>query len=75
MAPSYFERDDKALGLKISEEGNLITVVSGESELVIDKENFSMKLIRDGRLITASEGGSLAYIEAKARTTCVSSSP
>ena len=67
LAPSYFEREDKALGLKISEEGNLITVVSGESELVIDKEIFSMKLKRDGRLITASEGGSLAYIEGEGK--------
>ena len=62
LAPSYFETISSSVSLDISEEGNTVTAVSADSSLVIDKENFSMKLYRDGKLITASEGGSLAYI-------------
>ncbi len=63
LAPSYFETISSSVSLDISEEGNTVTAVSADSSLVIDKENFSMKLYRDGKLITASEGGSLAYID------------
>ena len=63
LEPSYFDIVSSVRPLDISEEGNSITVVSGDSSLVIDKENFSMKLYRSGKLITASEGGSLAYID------------
>ncbi|MCR5529728.1 MAG: alpha-xylosidase [Saccharofermentans sp.] len=63
LEPSYFETISGVKALDIVEEGNRITVKSAQSKLVIDKENFSMKLFRDGVLITASEGGSLAYID------------
>ncbi|SMC76593.1 alpha-D-xyloside xylohydrolase [Oscillospiraceae bacterium] len=63
LEPSYFDIISSVRPLDISEEGSTITAVSGDSSLAIDKENFSMKLYRGGKLITASEGGSLAYID------------
>lgn len=44
-----------------------ITVQSGRLRLVIDKENWGMKLFRDDKLLTKSIGGDLAYIKTKWR--------
>lgn len=63
LEPSYFETSDSELDINAKEEAELITLISGDSRLVVNKENFSMKLYRAGKLITASEGGSLAYID------------
>lgn len=64
---SYFELDDMPQELGIKDDEDRITVKSGESELIFSKNDFSMKLIRKGRLITASEGGALAYIEGEGK--------
>lgn len=67
LEPSYFETLDCEAVLEVKEDQDSISVRSAESTLSIDKQNFSMKLYRGGRLITATEGGALAYIEGKDR--------
>lgn len=63
LEPSYFVTSDSEADLAVSEDAELITLISGDSKLLISKENFSLKLYRGAKLITASEGGALAYID------------
>ena len=63
LEPSYFVTTDSEADLAVSEDAELITLISGDSKLLISKENFSLKLYRGAKLITASEGGALAYID------------
>lgn len=49
--------------MDVEETDTLLTVRSGHLSLVIDKENWSMRYERDGRLLTKSEGRDLAYIK------------
>ena len=62
LEPSYYAAADQKIPLKISDDGKEIEVISGESRLIIGKEDYSLTLMRGGRRITASEGGALAYI-------------
>ena len=63
LAPSYFDISAKTIALDTSEDEKSITVKSGESVLEISKENYGYILKRNGRVITSSEGGALAYID------------
>ena len=49
--------------LKVTEEGNLLQIESGKLKLVIHKENWSMSYESEGRLLTKSLKGDLAYIK------------
>ena len=46
-----------------TEAARTITITSGSTKLVIDKESWSMKYYQNGRLLTQSLGGDLAYIK------------
>ncbi len=61
-APSLFGLNGGKVSLDASDDGKILSVTSGASTLVIDKENYGYKLIRNGRTVTASGGGALAYI-------------
>ena len=63
LAPSYFDISAKTIAINTSEDEKSITVKSGESVLEISKENYGYILKRNGRVITSSEGGALAYID------------
>ena len=49
--------------LDVEEDENFLTVRSGRLSLVIDKENWSMRYERDGKLLTKSGGKDLSYIK------------
>ena len=49
--------------LDVTEEGNLLTVRSGNLSLIINKDNFSMRYERGGKLLTKSGDRDLAYIK------------
>lgn len=49
--------------LDVMEEAGIIRVTSGHLSLVIDEENWSMRYERDGRLLTKSGNGDLAYLK------------
>ena len=61
---SYFELEDISDQiLSVSEDERSLTVVSGNSSLVIDREDYCLTLFRNGKKITSSCGGGLAFIE------------
>lgn len=49
--------------LEIEEKGNQIIIKSGHLSLVIDKENWSMRYEREGKLLTKSGFRDLAYLK------------
>lgn len=49
--------------LAVEEESGIIRVRSGRLSLVIDTENWSMRYERDGKFLTKSGAGDLAYIK------------
>ncbi|MBR3279819.1 MAG: alpha-xylosidase [Lachnospiraceae bacterium] len=63
LAPSLFRLGRNNISLSTEEDEKTLTVISGESRLVINKENYGYELIRNGRIITGSREGALAYID------------
>ena len=61
-AGSLFELNDGCVPVDVTESESEITIRSGDSSLVILKSNYQFDLIRDGRVITRSCDGALAYI-------------
>ncbi len=61
-ADSLFELNDGCVPVDVTESESEITIRSGDSSLVILKSNYQFDLIRDGRVITRSCDGALAYI-------------
>lgn len=47
----------------LKEEGNLLKVISGHLALVVDKEDWSMRYERGGKLLSKRGEGDLAYIK------------
>lgn len=62
-APEFELGIPEAEKLNVTEEGDLLTVKSGHLNLVIDKENWSIRYERDGELLTKSGGRDLAYLK------------
>ena len=62
LLPSYFNLNENIVSLKTEETEKTLTITSGESSLVFDKESYGYELIRNSNKITGSAGGSLAYI-------------
>lgn len=63
LAPSYFRLAGTSIEIGTQEDEKTITIKSGASSLVIDKENYGYKLMRDGRLVTSSCDGALSFID------------
>ena len=63
LLPSYFRLNNELVFIGTDEDDKNVTFTSGDSKLVFDKENYGFELIRGGRTITSSVGGSLAYID------------
>ena len=63
LAPSFFRLNTGSISLITDEDEKTITIKSGESTLFINKENYSYELKRDGRTVTGSKEGALAYID------------
>ncbi len=63
LAPSLFRLNAENIKIDAEEDEKTVVVKSGASILVIDKENYGYELIRDGRVITGSREGALAYID------------
>lgn len=63
LAPSYFRLEDNSIKISVEEDEKTVTVKSGESSLVINKENYGYELVRNGRTVTGSREGALAYID------------
>ena len=61
-AGSLFELNDGGAPVDVSESESEVMIRSGDSSLVILKSNYQFDLIRDGRVITRSCDGALAYI-------------
>lgn len=62
-APEFELNLPKPGRLAVEEEAGVIRVRSGQLSLVIDTENWSMRYERDGKLLTKSGAGDLAYIK------------
>ncbi len=62
-AKSYFELNEGAGSLDVSESETDIRITSGESTLIIFKENYGYELKRGGITVTRSSDGALAYID------------
>ena len=62
-AESYFELNEGAVAIGVSESDACISITSGESTLVISKENYGYELKRGGVTVTKSVDGALAYID------------
>ena len=62
LAPSFFELKGENIRLTSEEDDKTISVTSGDSTLIIYKENYGYKLVRGGRTVTGSCDGALAYI-------------
>ena len=62
-APSFFRILEKTIPLSVDEDGENIIVKSGESTLTFCKERYGFELRRNGRIITASSEGALAFID------------
>ena len=60
---SYFNLVENRIVPDIDEDEKTVSLKSGASTLIINKENYGFELIRDGRTITGSCEGSLAYID------------
>ena len=63
LAPSFFRLNTGSISLITDEDEKTITIKSGESMLIINKENYSYELKRGGRTVTGSKEGALAYID------------
>ncbi len=63
LAPSFFRLNTGSISLITDEDEKTITIKSGESILIINKENYSYELKRGGRTVTGSKEGALAYID------------
>ena len=63
LAPSYFRLADSSSDIGVEEDDKTVVVKSGESCLVIDKENYGYELFRNGCKITSSREGALAFID------------
>ncbi|MBO4449458.1 MAG: alpha-xylosidase [Clostridiales bacterium] len=62
LAPSYFMLNEGAADITVSENEKTVTITSGDCLLTVNKENYGYELRRSNNVITASEGGALAYI-------------
>ena len=63
LSPSYFRLNGSNISLSTDEDEKMVTIKSGESTLTINKENYAYELKRNGRTITGSKEGALAYID------------
>lgn len=63
LAPSYFRLADASADIGVEEDEKSVVIKSGASCLVVDKENYGYDLMRDGRTITSSREGALAFID------------
>ena len=63
FANSFFRLNENSVRLGVEEDEKTVTVTSGGSRLVISKENYGYELQRNGRTVTGSHEGALAYIE------------
>ena len=63
LAPSYFRLADTSADIGVEEDEKCVVVKSGASCIVVDKENYGYELMRDGRTITSSREGALAFID------------
>ena len=63
LAPSFFRLNENSVTLGVEEDEKTVIVTSGESRLIINKENYGYELQRNGRTVTGSHEGALAYIE------------
>ena len=63
LAPSYFRLAGTSIEIGAQEDEKTVVIKSGASSLVIDKENYGYKLMRDGRLVTSSSEGALSFID------------
>ena len=63
LSPSYFRLNGGNISLSTDEDEKTVTIKSGESTLTINKDNYAYELKRNGRTITGSKEGSLAYID------------
>ena len=63
LAPSFFRLNADNIKIDAEEDEKTVVVKSGASILVIDKENYGYELIKNGRTITGSREGALAYID------------
>ena len=63
LAPSYFRLADASADIGVEEDEKCVVIKSGASCLVVDKENYGYDLMRDGRTITSSREGALAFID------------
>ena len=63
LEPSYFRLNEGSAGIEVSENEKEVTISSGESVLSINKEDYRYELRRCNSVITASEGGALAYVK------------
>lgn len=63
LAPSYFRLADAGADIGVEEDEKSVVIKSGASCLVVDKENYGYDLMRDGRTITSSREGALAFID------------
>ena len=61
-ADSFFELNDGGAAIDVSDSETSVVVKSGASSLVISKSSYGYELVRDGRVITRSCDGALAYI-------------
>ena len=63
LAPSYFRLADTRINIGVEEDEKQVAIKSGASSLIINKENYGYELMRDGRTITSSCEGALAFID------------
>ncbi len=61
--PSFDLNLDNPQTLQVSDEEDIITVASGSLSLEINKKNWSMRYLRDGKLITESGSRDLALMK------------
>ena len=63
LAASYFDLSESNVQLDTTEDDKSVVIKSGDSVLTISKENYGYVLTRNGKVITASCEGALAYID------------
>ena len=62
LLPSYFRLNNGSVCLKAEESSSTVSITSGDSTLIVDKDNYGFELKRGSSVITRSCGGALAYI-------------
>ena len=62
LLPSYFRLNNGSVCLKAEENSSTVSITSGDSTLIVDKDNYGFELKRGSSVITRSCGGALAYI-------------